>query len=95
MNDLPDSLKLSKISIPGTHDSATLHGCPSIGAGYCVTQHMKIPEQLSAGIRFFDIRLKQDSTDKKKFYIYHGRAYLDITLKEVLEIPEVQSTAKL
>ena len=89
MNDLPDSLKLSKISIPGTHDSATQHAlgvCTSIGAGYCLTQHMKIPEQLSAGIRFFDIRLKQDSTDKKKFYIYHDRAYLDITLKEVLEI---------
>ena len=87
MNDLPNDLKLSRISIPGTHDSMTKHTisgyCTS--AGYlCMTQDMKLQEQLRAGIRFFDIRLKQDYGNPMTFHIYHGLADLDITLHDVM-----------
>jgi 1-phosphatidylinositol phosphodiesterase len=56
MSVLPDSLHLSQLSIPGTHDS----GASVSGGDIAFTQSMTIADQLNTGIRAFDIRLGQD-----------------------------------
>ena len=49
---LDDSLLISEISIPGTHDS-----CATYGSYNCLkTQSWDLNTQLYAGIRYFDIR---------------------------------------
>jgi hypothetical protein len=66
MRSLPDSTPLSAISIPGTHDSAALHGGL---AAQC--QSWTIKDQLEAGIRFIDVRCRS----KLSFGVRdHGRA---------------------
>lgn len=52
MSQLPDSLKLSYMSIPGTHDSMA-----HIGGDSIETQSMDLNTQLFAGIRVLDIRI--------------------------------------
>ena len=52
MSKLPGTVRLSHISIPGTHDTGARSGGDSVEA-----QSMDIPTQLQAGIRAFDIRL--------------------------------------
>jgi 1-phosphatidylinositol phosphodiesterase len=52
MSNLPDSLKLSYMSIPGTHDSMA-----QIGGDSVQTQSMDLNMQLYAGIRVVDIRI--------------------------------------
>ena len=94
MSKIPDQTKLNQMSIPGTHDTMTAHAEDGFftlckgpwGQVYCLTQEWKLLEQLRNGIRFIDIRISQDTTDPRKFWIYHGRAFLDVTLKEVLDI---------
>lgn len=59
MEDLDDSTDVSILSIPGTHDSATYatpcNGFPKLSQ----CQVMNIKEQLSCGIRYLDIRIRQ------------------------------------
>lgn len=52
MTVLPDSLKLSYMSIPGTHDSMA-----HIGGDSVQTQSLSLNNQLYAGIRVLDIRI--------------------------------------
>ncbi|MFK7977734.1 MAG: hypothetical protein AB8C02_16510, partial [Halioglobus sp.] len=63
MASLDDNLKLSEISIPGTHD--TMADCPGVVCGpaplpkdITQTQSMTLPQQLVSGIRALDIRLR-------------------------------------
>jgi hypothetical protein len=46
---------LTELSLPGTHDAGTY---PGIGGDIAQTQTMTIREQLDAGIRYLDIRLR-------------------------------------
>ena len=55
MEDLDDTLPLSALTIPGTHDSGALYSIADV-AGKC--QSLSVSEQLRAGVRFFDIRLQ-------------------------------------
>jgi 1-phosphatidylinositol phosphodiesterase len=52
MSSLPDSLKLSYMSLPGTHDTMA-----AIGGDSVQTQSMDLAMQLHAGIRVLDIRI--------------------------------------
>jgi|GEM_PF-1196942 len=82
MGALDGSLKISHITIPGTHDSGAQHDMAIFGAdidGTARTQSLNIPQQLEAGIRFFDIRARRvanASSDPQttRFEIYHGLA---------------------
>ena len=78
MKNIPDNAIVSKLTIPGTHDSCALHGC------CCAkTQTWSIDDQLNAGLRFFDLRVVvKDNTLK----IYHGCVNQKITLDEILLI---------
>lgn len=63
---IPDYVKISQLSIPGTHESAALHeGFPNTAK----CQYLNIDEQLNIGVRYLDIRCRHM---KNKFPIYHG-----------------------
>jgi len=86
MADLPDSRRLSELSIPGTHDTMSLHG-----NWYTKCQSMSLSEQLKAGIRAFDIRLapwRECATcEEYKLRLWHGfidqKAFFDSDVLEV------------
>jgi hypothetical protein len=64
MKDIPDETKISEMTIPGTHDSCSLFGI------CCTrTQTWTLVEQMKAGIRFFDIRLRRINDTLRA---YHG-----------------------
>ena len=69
MGGLPDGTALGTMSIPGTHDSGAMHGGLAVQ-----TQSLTIAEQLQAGLRYFDIRLRRTKT---AFAVHHGREALD------------------
>jgi len=76
MKNIPDNAIVSKLTIPGTHDSCALHGC------CCAkTQTWSIDDQLNAGLRFFDLRVVVKENTLK---IYHGCVNQKITLDEIL-----------
>ncbi len=57
MSAVPDGTRISSITIPGTHDSATAHITP----GYFLQcQKLGFSDQLYAGFRYLDIRLAVD-----------------------------------
>ena len=64
MKDIPDDTKLSEMTIPGTHDSMSLFGI------CCArTQTWTLVEQMKAGLRYFDIRLRRINNTLRA---YHG-----------------------
>lgn len=67
MDKLADSEKISKINIPGTHETCALHS-ESLITCYSVCQNRTLKEQLEAGIRFIDIRCRHI---ENVFAIYH------------------------
>ncbi|KAG8953988.1 hypothetical protein FRC04_000972 [Tulasnella sp. 424] len=52
LKDIPDSVHLSNILLPGTHDSMAIYGFP-----FAQCQRQPLLTQLQAGIRVIDIRL--------------------------------------
>ncbi len=66
MKSLDDSVSLTSLSIPGSHDSGALHSIGDL-SGKC--QDLAIEGQLKAGVRFFDIRLQQRDDEMK---VFHG-----------------------
>ena len=63
MQSIPDSTKLTQMTIPGTHNSCALHGI------CCArTQTWSLPEQMNAGLRYFDIRLRLYNNTLRAFH---------------------------
>ena len=79
---LPDTVKVCRVSIPGTHDSGTA-GVRFPMKHYARTQTMDLSEQWDSGIRFFDLRPKLEG-DKLK--IYHGPANCHLEFEQALLI---------
>lgn len=66
MAELEDSLLLSEINLPGTHDSATNH----IELGFFSRcQDLSVAEQLEGGFRYLDIRL---GAEEEKMKLMHS-----------------------
>ena len=82
MAGLSDTVKVCRVSIPGTHDSGTA-GVRFPMKHYARTQTMDLSEQWDAGIRFFDLRPKIEGGELK---IYHGPANCHITFQDALLI---------
>ena len=57
MKGINDETALKDINIPGSHDTMALYSIGNL-AGQC--QSLSLKEQLNLGIRFLDIRLKND-----------------------------------
>jgi 1-phosphatidylinositol phosphodiesterase len=78
MAALPDTLPLSAISIPGTHNSHTHYrALPSVRC-----QVHDVRKQLENGIRFLDIRVQPThATDatKRDLYLVHGAFPISLT----------------
>lgn len=80
MESLSGQLKLSEISIPGTHDSMS-HKDNLSFIDNTRTQSMTLRQQLDSGIRFIDIRAKYTSSG---FPLHHGVVYLGYDFEDVL-----------
>ncbi len=66
MVKLDDAREIGALSIPGTHDSGALYSIADI---YGKCQTLPIKEQLIAGVRFFDIRLRLVNDE---LFVYHS-----------------------
>ena len=64
MSHLTDDLKLSQISIPGTHDS-----CAFECSQFAKCQSLPLVEQLNSGVRYIDIRCRHIND---VFELYHS-----------------------
>lgn len=80
MAGLQDNISISKISIPGTHDSGARIDAPVV-TGTAKTQDLSIAEQLNTGIRFLDIRCRHIDNS---FTIHHGAIYQNLNFDDVL-----------
>ncbi|KAJ4326126.1 hypothetical protein N0V94_000288 [Neodidymelliopsis sp. IMI 364377] len=78
MSTLPDTLPISALSIPGTHNSHTYYrALPSVKC-----QCVDIKTQLENGIRFLDIRAQPTHAhdpSKKDMYLVHGAFPISLT----------------
>ena len=89
MSKVDDEIWLSEMSIPGTHDSGTAEEhddnyCSGLMVGRCCqTQDWTLKQQLEAGIRFVDIRLKHKNND---FILHHDFITIGPNLKFVLDV---------
>ena len=63
MQSIPDSTKISQMTIPGTHNSCALYGI------CCArTQSWSLFEQMQSGLRYFDIRLRLYNNTLRAFH---------------------------
>ncbi|QWH75487.1 phosphatidylinositol-specific phospholipase C domain-containing protein (plasmid) [Bacillus mycoides] len=72
MSSLNDSLRISELSIPGTHGSMALFSPLNLISDYVINQTANLTTQLNAGIRYIDIRCRHANN---LFPIHHGRAF--------------------
>lgn len=89
MTDLPDALMLGELSIPASHDSASI-----IDNNTSQAQAMSIPNQLKAGLRMFDIRYVckapntapgVDGRTEDSLRVYHGANSQEMDVSTVFE----------
>ncbi|XP_027758736.1 uncharacterized protein LOC114067473 [Empidonax traillii] len=76
MAELPDALPLSRLSIPGTHDSLSLFGGRRLRC-----QSWNLEAQLAAGVRFLDVRCK---LSRGELRVYHLCTFQRASLRGVL-----------
>lgn len=79
MGALGDSLSLAALSIPGTHDTGATH---ETSPGTLKTQNLSVPDQLAAGVRYFDIRVENLAN---KFEIFHTTLDQQLSFDTVLQ----------
>lgn len=78
MARIPGDMPISRISIPGTHDSVAKNN----GGDIVLTQSLSITQQLKAGIRFLDLRARHI---ENLFAMHHGAVYQDMMFGDVLD----------
>ena len=78
MRNIPDTTNLKDITIPGTHQSMSLH-CGDLVA----CQSLSLPKQYRAGIRFVDIRCRHYYNG---FPIHHSQFFQHADFSDVLRI---------
>lgn len=81
MRSLSDAKRISKITMPGTHNSMAFDS-NLIFRDSVRTQSLSLVNQLNLGIRFLDIRIKYE---KNKFSLHHGAFYLGYDLEDVFK----------
>ncbi len=83
MSNLPNGLALSRITIPGTHDSSTFLPNVLDLSGYVQTQTLDFSDQLAAGCRFLDIRCLINSSGSLN--LCHGPVDLKVNLQAAID----------
>lgn len=86
MSRVPDSVYITSLSIPGTHDTLTFNLTDNV-VYQC--QNHDLATQLRAGLRYFDIRGRQmvDASFVQAdpvIGIFHGHVYTGYTFQDVL-----------
>ena len=80
MAAIPDSVALTSLSIPGTHDTMT-YAMSSDQTLQC--QNANLTAQLEAGVRYLDIRARL-MRDSGELHVYHGDGYTGFSFEDVL-----------
>jgi len=82
MGKLKDGVKLSQLSIPGTHDTMSRFGGPIVE-----TQTLTLANQLESGIRVFDMRCRhvRYNPDHYTFAMVHGSVHQNAFFDDVLK----------
>jgi 1-phosphatidylinositol phosphodiesterase len=81
MGQFPTTRSLAALSIPGTHDTgATIDAPGTTGTTKC--QDLTVDAQLTAGVRYMDIRLK--ALDDTHFEVFHTNVDQSLTFDAVL-----------
>lgn len=78
MAEIRDDVSLSELALPGTHNSASYTQALESVA----TQTLDFQQQLDAGLRVFDIRIRHTSN---AFALHHGAFYLDQMFGDFLD----------
>ncbi|WP_242319071.1 phosphatidylinositol-specific phospholipase C [Bacillus cereus group sp. BfR-BA-01349] len=81
MSQVEENKKISEISIPGTHGTMALHGATFIDENLTRNQTMTLSQQLHAGIRYVDMRVRRT---KGSFAMHHGIVYQKAMFGDVL-----------
>ena len=77
MKELPDTTLVRNIDLPGSHDTMALYSVADL-AGECQT--LSLSDQLNLGVRFLDIRLKEDHNALKAV---HGFIDQKVSFKSI------------
>lgn len=78
LSELPDSLRIDDLTIPGAHNACATVGGP-LDTAKC--QELSLPELLDAGVRYLDIRCRPVDG---AFAIHHGAVYQRKNFEDVL-----------
>lgn len=81
LGKLRDDVRLSQLSMPGTHDTMSFYGGVAVQ-----TQTLSLPNQLESGIRVLDIRCRHigDGKFTFRFAIVHGATHQNAFFDDVL-----------
>lgn len=84
MKYIPDNIKLSELTIPGTHDSCAyqMTGLLKVASAVARTQSWCLYDQMRAGIRYFDIRLRLYNNT---LLCFHGPVDLNNSFDKILK----------
>ncbi|KAG5264390.1 hypothetical protein AALO_G00253270 [Alosa alosa] len=77
MADIPSSRPLSEVTMPGTHNTMALYG-----GGLAECQSWSLAQQLHAGVRFLDVRVRHVGGN---LTIHHGISYQYAHFGDVLQ----------
>jgi hypothetical protein len=77
MGSLSDNFPVKSLLVPGTHDSAAWQS-EKDGFGLVLTQKWNFYEQMSNGIRFFDLRLSENLN------FFHDKYYLKSSMNDFM-----------
>jgi 1-phosphatidylinositol phosphodiesterase len=80
MRSIADDTNITRMAIPGTHDSGAWQYCYT---PMCRAHDLDIAAQLNIGVRAFDIRVGDKGGGIYK--VYHGPIDMDITVQSVLD----------
>jgi 1-phosphatidylinositol phosphodiesterase len=79
MGKLKDDVRLSQLSLPGTHDTMSFYGGEAVQ-----TQTLSLPNQLESGVRVLDIRCRHVRFQSFVFAIVHGSVHQNAYFDDVL-----------
>ncbi|KAH6605368.1 1-phosphatidylinositol phosphodiesterase precursor [Trichoderma cornu-damae] len=77
MAGIPDDVRITSLSIPGTHDTMTYN----IASEQLQCQNWNLSAQLSSGLRYLDIRARLRDDE---LHIYHANGYTGFSYEQVL-----------
>ena len=82
MKDIADVAPIRNINMPGSHDTMALYSIGDL-AGQC--QSLSLEDQLNLGVRFLDIRLKEDNNELKAIHGFVDQRCSFKTITETIE----------